>query len=677
MHKGSAIAQDTFFQFPDSEIEEITPASMLNEESIIYIQDRWKFKAGDDPARAARDYDDSEWITISTNLIQADLSFLEWEGLGWFRKDFKVDPELSGKPIALLVDRHLGASEIYLNGEKIYELGEFSTEPEAVVTYNSRKPVPIVFSDEEIQTIAVRFINPEYAVTGRVMGYNGFRFLLGDWTIHQNQNFEFLAQWTSSNMFYTGLLLAFAIIHFMLFVFYPDEKRNLYFSIFVAFLAISSYLMYKVELAEHTVDTLFLLRFLIVTEVLVLTFATRFTHSIDRRFTAIYSNSFVVFGLISSVLIWYFIDNLIWLWMLAVTVFMVEILRSLTLMFYRNRSEVWVLGAGVLVFVVSLIYSVMINIDLLSGNVQFVNMAGSGGLVLTMSVFLSRNFAHTQRNLQSKLHEVRMLSQRSLKQERISKKREIEKRLLEAENKRKTAELEEARALQLSMLPREMPSIPGYDMAVFMKTATEVGGDYYDYSIEQDGTLVLAIGDATGHGMKAGIMVASAKSYFHSLVHEDDGVTMLSRMSKGISNMNMKMMYMGMMLVHCRGSEIEIATAGMPPAMVYRHDQKKVERITIKGLPLGSKVDYPYKSRKASLENGDLLLMMSDGLTELFNPEREMLGLNAVEEVLKKSAGCCANEVVNQLKELINSWSRGIEPHDDITLMVFKANMQV
>ncbi|MEJ2049269.1 MAG: two-component regulator propeller domain-containing protein, partial [Calditrichota bacterium] len=81
---------------------------------------------------------------------------------------------------------------------------------------------------------------------------------------------------------------------------------------------------------------------------------------------------------------------------------------------------------------------------------------------------------------------------------------EAEKRALEIENERKTKELEEARQLQLSMLPKEVPSLNGLEIAAFMRTATEVGGDYYDFIVQENGVLNVAFGDATGHGLQAG-----------------------------------------------------------------------------------------------------------------------------------------------------------------------------
>ena len=93
----------------------------------------------------------------------------------------------------------------------------------------------------------------------------------------------------------------------------------------------------------------------------------------------------------------------------------------------------------------------------------------------------------------------------SLRKFELDRRREKEnKKFLQLENNRKTKELDEARNLQLSMLPKVLPQVPNLDIAVYMKTATEVGGDYYDFNVGTDGTLTVAIGDATGHGMKAG-----------------------------------------------------------------------------------------------------------------------------------------------------------------------------
>lgn len=666
------LAQDTLFEFPDSDIESISAEMMTGDNNIIYIQDQWKFMPGDSLHWADPDYDDSQWDLTSTNLTKADLSFIEWDGLGWFRKKFRVAPELRGKPVALLIDRHFGASEIYLNGNKIHELGTFSTDPAQVYTYSRSNPLVIVFPDIEEHVVAVRFINPDIDETDSQIGYNGFRFLLADWETHQGSHFQFIAQWTSQNMFYIGVLLAFAIIHFLLFAFYPSEKRNLYFSLFVGLLAVLAYLFYRIEMSNSTFDAIYIIRFISIAEVIVLAFAARFTHSIDQLSSPIYSNAIVITGITGAVIIWLYPLETVWLKELIVILFMIEILRTVAVMFYKNLRGAWILGLGIIMFVTGLLYSILVNFDLAEGNLQTANMIGAGFLVFSMSIYLSREFASTQKHLLQKLEEVKFLSKRSLQQEKINKKREIEKRLLEAEHDRKSKELEEARQLQLSMLPTKMPSLPGFDIAVFMDTATEVGGDYYDYSLNNNGSLLLAIGDATGHGMKAGIMVTAAKSYFHTLAHKHDGLTMLKRISVGLRNLNLKMMYMSMMLIELNKNNVEISTAGMPPALHYSCKDHRINRITLKGLPLGSKINYPYKKYSFELNRGDVLLLMSDGLTELFNKEREMLELERVEEYLMDTACKSANDIIASFSRLIESWAGGMDPHDDITLMVLK-----
>lgn len=667
----SANGQDDFFQFENGEIEEITGESINNDNSIIYISDRWKFRTGDDPAWANPDFDDTNWTYSSTNLSSADLSFIEWKGMGWFRKQVDVSEAVAGRAFALIVDRHLGASEIYLNGKKIFELGTFSPNPENMEPYSGNER-PVVFFNEGVNTLAVRYINPLTDEAEQFFGYTGFRFLLGDWQTRDSLWYAYITNWTGISMFYTGILLTFWLIHLLLFVFYPKEKRNLFFSLFTGGLVVITYILYRMEMARFTADSLFFMRFAYFLEIMVLAFAVRFMYTIDRSQNQWFSNGVLIFGFAMGVTIWFFPSELIWLREVIIIAFIAELIRLLYRIFRQRKQGVWIIGMGMFVFVFGLMMSVLINFDLLSGNVMLINVIGSGLLILSMSVFLSKEFASTQNNLEEKLREVRSLSEKTLEQERINKEIEIEARLLEAENERKSKELEEARTLQLSMLPKKLPTLKHYDIAVYMDTATEVGGDYYDYSVLDNDALLLALGDATGHGMKAGIMVAAAKSYFHSLAKEENCIAMLKRMSQGLFSMNMKMMYMGITLAKCRGPQVEIATAGMPPVVHYKFAEDCTERITLKGLPLGSGIDYPYKGREVELEDNDFLLFMSDGLTELFNSERDMLSIEKVEQVLKGTEELKAADIVNLLSRMIESWAGGKEPEDDITFLVLK-----
>lgn len=357
---------------------------------------------------------------------------------------------------------------------------------------------------------------------------------------------------------------------------------------------------------------------------------------------------------------------------LFVLIAVLEMLRALFKIVLQKRSGSWIIGFGIFCFLMSILYRIMINTNLIAGETTTASILGSGMMIFAMSVFLSRDFAVTQKRLEQKLVEVKDLSEKTLEQEKRNKKIEIESRLLEAENSRKSRELEEARTLQLSMLPNKLPDISPYDISVYMVTATEVGGDYYDYSLQEDGWLTLALGDATGHGTKAGIMVAAAKSYFHMLAGDKNQAEMLQRMSSGLRKMDLHLMYMGMIILRCNGLNAEIISAGMPPVLWYRKNLGRVETITLKGLPLGTKVRYPYQNRKLQMDHGDVLLLMSDGLMELFNNKRELLGLERIERELLNSSCATSDEIIKHMRSLMLSWSCEHKNEDDVTLMAVK-----
>ena len=222
------------------------------------------------------------------------------------------------------------------------------------------------------------------------------------------------------------------------------------------------------------------------------------------------------------------------------------------------------------------------------------------------------------------------------------------------------------------MLPKELPELPHLDIAVYMKTATEVGGDYYDFHIGMDGTLTVVIGDATGHGMKAGTMVTTTKSLFSSHASNPDILFTFQEITRCIKHMNMHMLSMCLSILKIQGNKMQISAAGMPPALLYRSSTKNIEEIILKGMPLGAYQDFPYEIRETDIYTGDTLLLMSDGLPELFNRNREMYGYDRVMEIYKKAADKNPEEIIEELKNAGSEWVNNEAPDDDITLVVIK-----
>jgi serine phosphatase RsbU (regulator of sigma subunit)/ligand-binding sensor domain-containing protein len=252
------------------------------------------------------------------------------------------------------------------------------------------------------------------------------------------------------------------------------------------------------------------------------------------------------------------------------------------------------------------------------------------------------------------------------------KEANLRAQLAETENERKSKELEEARQLQLSMLPKQLPQLPHLDIAVYMKTATEVGGDYYDFNVGMDGTLTVVLGDATGHGMRAGTMVTSAKSLFNSYSANPDILFTFREMTRCIKQMQFQSLAMSMTMLKIQNKKLMMSAAGMPPVYIYRNKHKTIEEHLMEGMPLGTMDEFPYELKEMELFTGDTILLMSDGFPELQNQDNEIFGYkrarNSFEEVADKEP----ERIISYLKDSGSRWVNNLDPDDDVTFVVIK-----
>ncbi|NOX64331.1 MAG: SpoIIE family protein phosphatase [Chlorobi bacterium] len=244
--------------------------------------------------------------------------------------------------------------------------------------------------------------------------------------------------------------------------------------------------------------------------------------------------------------------------------------------------------------------------------------------------------------------------------------------VVQAEYELKKKELEEARQLQLSMLPKELPQLPHLDIAVYMKTATEVGGDYYDFHIGLDGTLTVVLGDATGHGMKAGTMVTTTKSLFNVLAPNPNIVETFHEMTRCLKLMHMEKLSMCMTMIKIMGNKIQMSAAGMPPIFIYKRESQSIEEHMMKGMPLGTFSDFPYSLVECDISSGDTILMMSDGFPELMNEEKEMFGYKQARNLFEEVSGESSENIISKLKTAGSDWMNDNDPDDDVTFVVIK-----
>ncbi|HEX9941490.1 MAG TPA: SpoIIE family protein phosphatase [Thermoanaerobaculia bacterium] len=250
--------------------------------------------------------------------------------------------------------------------------------------------------------------------------------------------------------------------------------------------------------------------------------------------------------------------------------------------------------------------------------------------------------------------------------------REIEQALLHKEYERKTRELEEAREFQLSLLPKTLPEHPGFEIAVSMRTATEVGGDYYDFHLSDDGALTAAIGDATGHGARAGTMVTAVKSLFSADAGASGPREFLAEAAQAVKRMALDRMAMGLCLVRLEDGTLTVSSAGMPPLLLYRARTGRAEEVALAGMPLGG-FAFDYDERRLEIDPSDTILLMTDGLPELTNGEGDPLGYPRVRSLFESLGAKPPEEVIAGLAAAAESWAGGNAPKDDITFVVIRA----
>tara|TARA_B100000029_G_scaffold127402_1_gene121058 strand:- start:107 stop:3820 length:3714 start_codon:yes stop_codon:yes gene_type:complete len=239
------------------------------------------------------------------------------------------------------------------------------------------------------------------------------------------------------------------------------------------------------------------------------------------------------------------------------------------------------------------------------------------------------------------------------------------------EENRKSEELEMARQFQLDMLPKSVPNHTNFEIAAALKTATEVGGDYYDFFQQDDGSLFVVTGDATGHGMTAGMVVSVTKSALET-VSALSPAELLTRLNKTICNINIGRNKMALNMACFQPSGVQFTSGGMPPAYHCNTSTGHVNEILHVGLPLGSMKNESYSQENISFESGDTLVFLSDGLPEAENKYGEILGYESVMDCIRNNKNEDVETIKNNLLDLGDSWLGGGPPQDDITIVVVK-----
>ena len=233
-------------------------------------------------------------------------------------------------------------------------------------------------------------------------------------------------------------------------------------------------------------------------------------------------------------------------------------------------------------------------------------------------------------------------------------------------------ELELARDLQASLIPKEMPAIPGIEIAAFNRIANTVGGDIYDFAPLPDGRLALLFGDASGHGMSAGLVMAVAQAAFRTQLEiSSDADAMIPALNRLICRTGgPRSFFTACYVLLSPGGEYTAVVAGHPPVLHYDRSATLVRRLGRGSYPLGIKTSVRWEQESGVLAPGDSLVFCSDGVPESCGPGDTMFGYDRLEEMCARHVG--AADTAQRIMAEWESFTAGRAIEDDVSVAVIR-----
>ena len=258
------------------------------------------------------------------------------------------------------------------------------------------------------------------------------------------------------------------------------------------------------------------------------------------------------------------------------------------------------------------------------------------------------------------------LTQQRLEQERIERER-IEQ------------ELRVARRIQHASLPEEVPTLGGWQISPFYQPAREVGGDFYDFHLLSEGRLGVVVGDATGKGVPAALVMSTTLGMLQLAAQASDSSSageVLARVNEALtiripSNMFVTCFYA---ILDPKSGSLRYANAGHDLPYLNRSGDDDAEELRARGMPLGLMPAMSYEEGEVSLGEGNCVLFYSDGLVEAHNPKGEMFGFPRLRALVAEHGE--ERTLRNLLLEVLYSFvEEGWEQEDDITLLTLRRSV--
>jgi serine phosphatase RsbU (regulator of sigma subunit)/anti-sigma regulatory factor (Ser/Thr protein kinase) len=233
-------------------------------------------------------------------------------------------------------------------------------------------------------------------------------------------------------------------------------------------------------------------------------------------------------------------------------------------------------------------------------------------------------------------------------------------------------ELEVARLIQQNFLPKELPELPGWQVAAYYQPAREVGGDFYDVIPLSDGRVAFVVGDVTDKGVPAALVMSATRSVLRASAQRmiEPGIV-LERVNEHLCPDMPEKMFVTCLygVLDPASGLLRFANAGHDVPYVKTADG--VEELRARGMPLGLMPGMKYEEKETVLAPGESVLLHSDGIVEAHDPERQMFGFPRLKETVAEAPG--GQQLIDRvLRDLAGFTGAGAEQEDDITMVTLE-----
>ncbi len=245
------------------------------------------------------------------------------------------------------------------------------------------------------------------------------------------------------------------------------------------------------------------------------------------------------------------------------------------------------------------------------------------------------------------------------------------------DQKKSERELALAQETQESLLPRCLPQFKSFHIHAFNQPTRYVGGDFYDFLQLSSGEWMGVLADVSGKGMSAALLssmvLGALNMEFRSGTQPQDA---LKRVNQLLCDKSLPFQFVTLFLFLLRpGGEGQFISAGHNPAYLFRSATGKVEELTPDAFALGMFESACFQSRQFQLDEGDLLIVYSDGLTDAENPQEEMFGEERLLEIIQREAPAGSRAVEQTILKSMADFTQSMPQTDDITLVVVEKSL--